>query len=122
MISLFELSAIASITEGRYRASKSRPFQFGMTTLAVALPQHIGGFRNIDERPWFGQLAARTERDEEMRVVRCAASAIDARFGRPEADGRMKRERFHSILQQQSNIREHAFQFRTNSSASNSCS
>ena len=46
-----------------------------------------------------------------MRVFRAAASAVDARLGRPEAHGRMKRERFYSILQQQSDIRENAFQF-----------
>src|SRR5580704_13912455 len=76
-----------------------------------ALTQHIGGLWNIDERLWRGQRAAGTKRDEEMRVVRPAATTIDAGFGRPEADYRMKCERFHSILQQQSNVRESPFQF-----------
>ena len=46
-----------------------------------------------------------------MRVLRVAAAAIDARLRRPEAHRRMKCERLHSILQQQSNIRENAFEF-----------
>ena len=39
-----------------------------------------------------------------------AASAVNARLRRPKANGRMKRKRFHAILQQQSNIRENTLE------------
>ena len=113
LVALFEF---ARLLAEQFEKSLAVRFDFGELPLQrlhvqFALAQHVGGLRNIDERFRLGQLAAGTERDEEMRVFRAAATAVNARLGRPEADGRMKRERFHSILQQQSNIRENAFQF-----------
>ena len=82
----------------------------------LALAQNIGRFRNIDKRFRLRQRARRTNADEEVRVLRASASAIDARLGRPETHGWMKRERLHAILQQQATFENTRSSSRTNSS------
>src|SRR5260370_25801046 len=74
----------------------------------LTFTQQIRGARNIHEGRWLGQRTKGAYRNQEMRVYRIAASAIDARFDGPEAAGRMKCERLDPILQHQSHILEHA--------------
>ena len=69
----------------------SQPFAWSASSLLeqldvqLALAQHVGGLRNVDERS-SAPAAGRREHsaDKEVRVFGGAAAAIDRDFGRPE--------------------------------------